>query len=348
MSKDKVKEKQAGSKPEKAGRVKVKQGKLKRRENMLGYVFILPWLIGLVGLVLYPLVQSFNFSLHKVTMLPIGRVLVPVKFQNYTKIFLDDPNFILELKNYLAETVLAVPVIVAFSLIIAMLLNSKIKGRGFFRLIFFLPVIIASGPVMNQLASQEAASIPALNVSLITNMISGVLPGVIADAVASVFNNMVMLLWYSGVQILIFLAALQKIDSSLYEAAKIDGGSGWECFWKITLPTIKPMILLNAVYTIIFMSNNEQNGIIDLIYTTMFSAMGGYGYASAMAWCYSVIETLIVVVFAALIAGRKDIYERRAKKFRREQKKQQRLAAKVRRRGMRNEKRNARKARKAA
>ena len=332
---------------------KVKPGRLKRRENMMGYVFILPWLIGLLGLVIYPLFESFRYSLNRIIMNPmLGRVMTPVKFENYRNIFLVDTDFVFQLESYLLQTALAVPVIVAFALIIAMMLNGKIRLKGFFRLIFFLPVIIASGPVMNQLTSQGAASIPMMNVQMITGVFEQYLPRLIATALSSVFSNIIMLLWYSGVQILIFLAALQKIDSSLYEAAKIDGGSWWECFWKITIPTIKPMILLNAVYTIIFMSNTETNGIINLISTRMFSSAGGgaggYGYAAAMAWCYSIVVTLLVVVMAVLLMGRKDIYARRAKKFRKEQKKQERLAKKFRRRGERNAKRNAKNANRAA
>ncbi len=204
-------------------------------------------------------------------------------------------------------------------------------------MIFFLPIIIASGPVMQQLADQEAASIPMMNVTMIEQLLDEYLPHLLAVSITSVFSNMITLLWYSGVQILIFLAALQKIDTSLYEAAKMDGGSKWECFWKITLPTVKPMILLNVVYTVIFMSNNEQNALIVLIYETMLSATGGYGYASAMAWLYSVIESAIVIFFAVLIMGRKDIYERRAKKYQRELKREKRLEKKIRKRGERNE-----------
>ena len=208
---------------------KVKPGRLKRRENMMGYVFILPWLIGLLGLVIYPLFESFRYSLNRIIMNPmLGRVMTPVKFENYRNIFLVDTDFVFQLESYLLQTALAVPVIVAFALIIAMMLNGKIRLKGFFRLIFFLPVIIASGPVMNQLTSQGAASIPMMNVQMITGVFEQYLPRLIATALSSVFSNIIMLLWYSGVQILIFLAALQKIDSSLYEAAKIDGGSGWE------------------------------------------------------------------------------------------------------------------------
>lgn len=320
---------------------KIKPGQLERRENAIGYLFILPWLVGIVLLVLWPMVQSFQYSLNKIRLLPQGMAKVYVGFENYSQIFLKDPDFIMGLETYLLETLISVPVIVAFSLIIAMLLNQKISCRGLFRMVFFLPIIIASGPVMQQLADQEAASIPMMNVTMIEQLLDEYLPHVLAVSITSVFSNMITLLWYSGVQILIFLAALQKIDTSLYEAAKMDGGSKWECFWKITLPTVKPMILLNVVYTVIFMSNNEQNTLIVLIYDTMLSATGGYGYASAMAWLYSVIESAIVILFALLIMGRKDVYERRAKKHRREMKKEERLAKKIRRRGERNEQKYA-------
>lgn len=119
---------------------------------------------------------------------------------------------------------------------------------------------------------------------LLSDAISGFLPAALAKPISRVFENMITILWYSGVQILIFLSALQKIDPSQYEAAKIDGGSGWECFWKITLPTIKPMILLNCVYTIVFISNNDQNEIIELIKNAMFSGTREKGYGMHLPW----------------------------------------------------------------
>ena len=154
-----------------------------------------------------------------------------VGFENYSQIFLTDPDFIMGLETYLTETLIAVPVIVAFALIIAMLLNEKIACRGLFRMIFF-PAYHHSQRiwVMQQLADQEAASIPMMNATMIEQLLDEYLPNILATSLTSVFNNMITLLWYAGVQILIFLAALQKIDTSLYEAAKIDGGSGWECF----------------------------------------------------------------------------------------------------------------------
>ena len=293
---------------------KNRKSKLKRRESLMGYVFVAPWMLGALVFLIVPLIQSFYYSLQNVKITPKGRVFQFIKFQNYTDIFRLDPLFLEDLTGYLLDTLLSVPVIVVFSLIIAMLLNGKMKVKGLFRTIYFLPVIVVSGPVMAQLADQGAASIPAMNVTAITSILGDLLPNFLVEPIVGLFNNMIMVLWYSGVQILIFLAAIQKIDSTLYEAAKIDGGSGWECFWKITLPTIKPMILLNAVYTVIFLSNNEQNVIITSIYNDMFAINRGYGFASAKAWVYSLVVCLLVIFIALLLRNKKDNYITEVKK----------------------------------
>ncbi len=326
---------------------KVRIGKLERREAMVGLIFILPWLIGVVMFLIVPLLQSFQYALADIKMTPKGQIIKWAGISNYTQIWLEDAEFPVLLASYFWETILSVPIIVVFALIIAMLLNGKIKYKGLFRLVYFLPVIIVSGPVMNLLTAQGAATIPAMNIAGIGAALGNYLPNYIADAITDVFSNMIMILWYSGVQILIFLSALQKIDSSLYEAAKIDGGSGWECFWKITLPTIKPMILLNGVYTVIFLSNNEHNAIINIIQGAMFAGNKGYGYASAMAWLYAVAETAIVSFVAVLLLTRKDAYDKQVKRVKKENSKQARLLKKARRRGKRNGAKMAKRSEKA-
>jgi oligogalacturonide transport system permease protein len=235
---------------------------------------------------------------------PMGKMFKFVGFNNYRDVWLKDMNFVQEIVQFVLNTVLRVPVIVVFALIIAMLLNEKVKFKGFFRTIFFLPVIVASGPVIGQLMDQGATTIPMLNTTVIMTILSQVLPDWLASVIVGLFNQIIIILWYSGVQILIFLAVLQKIDRSLYEAAKIDGGSSWECFWKITLPTIKPIILLNFVYTLVTLANSNQNNIITLIYNNMFAATRGYGFASAMAWMYAVIVTILLVVIFLIFKER--------------------------------------------
>lgn len=275
---------------------KRKGSSLQQKKQLYGYLFISPWLIGFFVLVLYPLVQSAYFSLNDIRLTPKGRIFKYVGLNNFRDVWLKDMFFFQRLLEFFLNTVLRFPVIVVFSLIIAMLINSKIRFKGVFRTIFFLPVIIVSGPVMAELINQGATTIPVMNDTLILGMLTGFLPQWVAEPITGLFQQIIMILWYSGVQILIFLAALQKLDVSMFEAAKIDGGSSWECFWKLTLPTLKPMILLNSIYTIISLANSDQNAIIGLIYENMFNATRGYGFASAMAWMYAIILSLIVIV----------------------------------------------------
>lgn len=276
-----------------------------KRQTIYGYLFILPWLIGFLLLVLWPMIQSFYYSLNNMRITPSGLQFRYIGFKNYLDVWLKDMFFIQELLNFAVNTLLRVPVIVVFALIIAMLLNQNVKFKGGFRTIFFLPIIVASGPVIDQLISQGATSIPMLNQDIVLGILTQIFPDWIAGVIGELFNQIIIILWYSGVQILIFLAVLQKIDPSLYEAAKIDGGSSWECFWKITLPTIKPIILINLIYTLVSLANSSQNMIINLIYTNMFSAMRGYGFASAMAWMYSVIIAIMLVITFLLFREKK-------------------------------------------
>lgn len=328
------------TKEEKKNRKRVKPGRLAKREAITGLLFVSPWIVGACVFLFYPLITSFWYALNNIRITPLGKNFNFVGYGNFTQILLSDADFPTQLIDYLTSTIISVPIIVVFALLIAMMINQNIKCRGFFRLIFFLPVIIVSGPVMGMLTEQGAATISSIDTQAIASAIESFLPHSLADPISELFENMITVLWYSGVQILIFLSGLQKIDRSMYEAAKIDGGSGWECFWKITLPTIKPMILLNCVYTVVFISGNEQNEIINLIQNAMFSGTQekGYGYASAMAWLYSIVVVLIVALFAGLLMARKDVYERQVKKVKRAMKKEKRMEKKIERRSARNAK----------
>lgn len=330
------------NKEEKKNRKKMKPGRLAKREAITGLLFITPWIIGALMFLAYPLITSFRYALNNIRISPKGLRFNFVGQENFTQILLSDVDFTKEIVDYLISTIISVPVIVVFALIIAIMLNQNVKGKGFFRLIFFLPVIIVSGPILGMLDAEGAGSITAIDTQAITTAIKGFLPEYVAEPISDLFENMVTILWYSGVQILIFLSSLQKIDRSMYEAAKIDGGSGWECFWKITLPNIKPMILLNCVYTIVFISNNDQNSIIELIKNSMFSGTQekGYGYASAMAWMYSLIVLVIVGLFALLFFAKKDVYEKQVKKAKKAHKKELREIKKIERRSARNAKKN--------
>jgi len=332
--------KEKTNREEKKNKNKIKPGRLAKREAITGLIFVSPWILGACIFLAYPLITSFQYALHNIRITPIGKTFTFVGYGNFTQILLSDADFPTQIIDYVTTTIISVPIIVVFALIIAMMLNQKIKARGFFRLIFFLPVIIVSGPILGMLTEQGAGSITAIDTQAISTAVHNFLPYSLAEPISEIFENMVTILWYSGVQILIFLSGLQKIDRSMYEAAQIDGGSGWECFWKITLPNIKPLVLLNCVYTVVFISNNNQNAIIELIKNSMFSGTieKGYGYASAMAWLYSIVVLLIVGLFALAFLAKKDIYEKQVKRAKKAIKKEARTVKKIERRSARNAK----------
>ena len=326
--------------PKRENRIRVTRGPLEKQEARAGMLFVLPWIIGAAVFLLYPLGMSLWYSLNNIRLTSEGMKFTFLAQGNFTQILLSDPDFLPDLVDYLLSTVVSVPVIVVFALMIALMLNEKIRGRSFFRLIFFLPVIIVSGPILASLTEQNASTISVIDTQAVTAAIASFLPDLIARPVSELFANMVTILWYSGVPILIFLSALQKIDRSQYEAAYVDGASGWERFWKITLPSVKPMILLNCVYTVVFVSSNDQNSLIGLIKSAMFSGTSekGYGYASAMAWIYSLVVLLLVGLFALVFTARKDKYEREAKKLDRKAKQERRKVLRIQRRQARHAK----------
>ena len=211
----------------------------------------------------------------------------------------------------LRQLALQVPFILLFSLFIATVLNQKFRGRTVMRAVFFLPVIIATGPVMSRLTSQGVSSVPMVSQNALLGVLSG-LPEFIYEPINNLFSSLIMILWNSGIQILIFLSGLQKVPGTLYEAAKIDGASAWETFWKITLPTMKPLILLNSIYTVVTLATGGSNEIIELIYTATYTATQGYSYAMAMSWIYTLVVAVILVIVYLLLKEKSDrhvVYE---------------------------------------
>jgi ABC-type sugar transport system permease subunit len=189
-------------------------------------------------------------------------------------------------------------------LVLALLLNQKVKLKGVFRTLFFLPIIVVSGPVINMLLNEGASTIPLIEQYGFYDMINKTLPYFLVEPVTTLFSQLILILWYSGVPILIFFAGLQKIDIALYEASSIDGASSWVSFWKIVLPSIKGMILINAIYIIVFLATSEINELIIWIRDSMLDASNrGFGVASAAAWVYSVSIALLLLV-SFLLFGR--------------------------------------------
>ena len=280
----------------------------KLRDWMYGYIFLAPWIVGVVLFFIMSMVDSLNYSVHKIIM-DNGVQMSPLEnwFDNYASVFALETDLPTTLGSFAISLVLQVPIIIAFSLIIAMLLNGKIRCRSLFRMIFFLPVIIATGPVMNMLTAQGAATVPMMSDGSLLNLLSG-LPQFLLDPITELFNSLILILWNSGIQILIFLSGLQKVSTTMYEAAKIDGANGWETFWKITLPTVKPIILLNSIYTVVSLATGGTNEIIELIYAATYTTpwTKGYSYGMAFSWIYTAIIGVILLGVFLLLKDKSD------------------------------------------
>ena len=287
---------------------------LDKRKARAGWIFVLPFLIGFVCVYLPIITDSVWLAFNELTILPEGYVLTFVGLENFQYALTNDPQFVQVLLTGLGELAFEVPAILLFSLFMAVLLNQKMAGRAAFRAIFFLPVILATGimesiEISNILGSSLGDSagiddgsggggsegiISALDVeALFASMKIGTeLVGYVVDIV----NDIYSIVNRSGVQMLIFLAGLQSISPAIYEACKIDGATGWETFWKITFPMISPMILVNAVYTIIDAFTTESNSVMSYIANvSVESKVRG----AAMSWMYF----LIVVAILGAVAG---------------------------------------------
>jgi oligogalacturonide transport system permease protein len=281
---------------------------LKTKNSLVGLLFVSPWIIGFAIFTAFPLLYSLFLSFQQVKITTSGIQTEFIRFENFQYAFVVDAIFTERLTKYLEEMIISVPIIIVFSLIIALLLNQKIKFRGMFRTIFFLPVIIASGPVMKELIDQGITTIPTIEKYAIYQALTASPDGFLNGILLYLIKNLIMILWFSGVQILIFIAALQKMDKQIYEAAKIDGASNWESFWKVTLPSLFPMIIVNTIYTIVMYSMFSLNPIIEHIQTNMFKVDTGFGYASALSWIYFLIIALALVlsVGAMTLKGKKN------------------------------------------
>ncbi len=300
---------------------KRKIASLDRRKARAGWMFVLPFIIGFILVYLPMVFDSIVMSFNKVHIITGGGFYLEyVGLENYMDALFDDVGFVQTLVTGLGQMLFEIPAILIFSLFMAVLLNQKMVGRAVFRAIFFIPVVLATGVMeginaqntldsymssdtgiddgSNESTAMEIVSAVDLQV-LFANMKVGT---ELVQYVARVINEIYDIVNRSGVQMLIFLAALQSISPAIYESCRIDGATSWETFWKITLPMISPMILVNGVYTVIDSFTTNQNTVmkfIDGIYTTT----NGKEISSAMSWMYFLIVILIVAAVAGIASA---------------------------------------------
>jgi len=262
------------------------------------YLFVLPWMIGFCAFMAFPIGWSLYLTFQKVKLTGAGSFVYEyVGLQNFKDALFKDNEYPVEIISFFQQMILMIPIIIVFSLLVALMLNQKFKGRFLYRAIFFLPVIFATGQVLTELFQQGAGSVPFLSQYGVDAYLKDNFSPRMAATLTELLGMMILILWSSGVQILIFIAGFQTISKSIYEAVRIDGASPWASFWKITLPGIKPFIGLNLLYTMVDLFTFPFNPVMEQIKTNMFNVSTGYGYASALAWFYF----LLIIVMIALI-----------------------------------------------
>jgi ABC-type sugar transport system permease subunit len=297
-----------------------KSASLERRKARGGWLFVLPFVLGFILIYLPIVLDSIKYSFHEIQVQAAskggGYNLIPVGFKNYSDALFTDPDFVKVLLTGLQSLALDVPIILIFSLFMAVLLNQKMVGRAAFRAIFFIPVILSTG-IMESIESQnvlgdymgetegiddgsgQSAASDIVSSMDIEKMFSGMVVGQeLVVYVTTAINNIYDIVNRSGVQMLIFLAGLQSISPAIYESVQIDGATAWETFWKITFPMISPMILVNAVYTVIDSFTTDSNVVMRFIAQTYQQANGNV-LSSAMAWMYFLLVIGIIAIVAA-------------------------------------------------
>ncbi len=303
---------------------KRKIASLDRRKARSGWLFVLPFVLGFV-LVYIPIIyESIKYSFFSYRIVNGAQVKTFVGWNNYSDALFSESDFVQTLLTGLAEMAFDIPAILIFSLFIAVILNQKMIGRAAFRAIFFLPVVVSTGimeSVLNASYSfagsgvdlgESSSAADKMNENL---AIEGLLQSVFQNLgfgeglvtyIVSAVGNISDIINRSGVQILIFLAALQSISPAIYESCEIDGATAWETFWKITFPMVSPMILVNGVYTIIDNFTTESNSVMNVIQNTYSNATLGVSakhVSAAMGWMYFLIVLLIVGLVAAIFSA---------------------------------------------
>ena len=303
---------------------KIKTNKIsyERKKHLYGYGFVGLWAVGTIWLFIIPVIKSLIYSLtdaknyDRVDALELGYTVPGIhgpwnNFANYIKAFTGDPKFPQDLVASIGEIIPQAFVIMIFSLFIAIILNQKFRGRTLARAIFFLPVLIATGPVISvingDMASQGISGAAQFSTLFKTDLVSELLEFVgiyninpkFTDFIEDITSNILNLIWNSGIQILIFLSALQNIPPSAKEAANMEGATAWEFFWKITFPMISPMILANLVYTVIDAFVATDNNVMQYVLT--MQRYGEYGFSAAMAWIYFAIIGGILGIIVAIV-----------------------------------------------
>ncbi len=277
-----------------------------QRKRMYGRLFILPWEIGFVIFFMIPLIQSLTFVFSKVDIGEFNFDTTWVGFDNLYRIFFVNSKFVDNLIESLTSFTYSIPLVVALSLIVGVLLNQKFKGRIVFRSIFFLPVIVATGVVMTYIQGDASAASMRGGAEMagsgvdVTAILEGMhLSTEITEFLVGFVNQIFDLFWDCGVQIVLFISGLQSIPEQLYEVCRVEGANKWEEFWYVTFPMLSGTTILVMIFTAIEIFTDSTNLVINQGYAAMKQNL--YDESSAMLWVYFALVGLILGVAVLLL-----------------------------------------------
>ncbi len=276
---------------------------IEQLKSRYGYMFVLPFIIGFITFFAIPLFQSVWFSLSDVNFTAEGVKTDFIGIESYDYLLTEDASYNVLLTTSLSTVLYSLPIILFLSLILALMLNQEFKGRVFFRALYFMPVIIATGVVIELMFETTNSNIEGAGVSsTLTGSMFGVedivqwlnLPDNIAVYIKNIISNIFDLVWSCGIQTVLYIAGLQSIPRSLYEASKVEGATAWEEFWFITFPMLSNVTLLVAVFTMVDLFTSTRNNLVGKAYSMMEA--GIYDITSSMLWFYFIIVALIMGV----------------------------------------------------
>ncbi len=275
-------------------------------KSRYGYLFTTHWIIGIIIFFALPLIQSVIFSFSKIEIVGGGINMDFIGTENYRQILFADANYENWLSSSITSYLYSLPIIILLSMSLALILNQNFRGRLFFRALYFLPVIISTGAVINlifrttsndmsNIGVSDAYSANMISVDDIVRLLD--IQGEAAKYITVTISKIFDLVWSCGIQIVLFLAGLQSVPSSFYEASRVEGATKWEEFWFITFPMLSRVTVLVMIFTMVELITSERTTLIRNVYSMMRT--GNYDETSAMIWFYFLIcgGIMAVIVF---------------------------------------------------
>ncbi len=297
--------------PQNSLKKKKKHRGIESLKSTYGRLFVLHWEIGLLLFFVVPLFQSFYYAFCDVSFSGGEYHFSFAGLKNIDYVWNTNADYTNNVTMSFTNILGSLPVIVILSLILALLLNQKFRGRLFFRGLYFLPVIIASGVVIELLFMTTSSELSSSGISdsfasdmiKVDDIIAWLsLPVGIGEFFGGLLNDIFNLIWNCGIQIVLFISGMQSIPDSLYEVSKVEGATKWEEFWFITLPMLSRTLVLVIIFTIVELVTAKDNAVMKQAYKLMKATAGSYGNASAMLWIYFLIVGAFMAVLMLVLS----------------------------------------------